>query len=192
MIREEPIACGPAALAEAKAFMRIDGTNEDAVLTDLIESACGLCEAFVGRMLLVRGVSETVAASGAWTRLGRSPVIGVTQVSEVVGGIPVVVVGAGIDIDANGDGWVRHGGTYVADGLQLAVAYRAGLAADWTSVPAALRGGIVRLAAHLYMRRDADVACPPAAVAALWRPFRRIPFGRVADRPGNRLRRLSA
>lgn len=189
MIREEPIACGPAALAEAKAFMRIDGMNEDTVLAGIIGSVCGLCEAFIGQMLIARGVVETLAATGAWTRLGRTPVINVTQVSETIGGMAVVVPGAEIDIDAAGDGWVRHGGTYVADGLQLVVAYRAGLAADWASVPAALRGGIVRLAAHLYAHRDADGACPPAAVAALWGPFRRVPFGRAVDRPGQWRRR---
>lgn len=188
MIREEPIACGPAALAEAKAFMRIDGTSEDAVVGGIIESACGLCEAFVGQMLIVRGVSETVAASGAWTRLGRAPVTEVTQVSEIVGGASVIVADAAIDIDASGDGWVRHGGIYVAEGLQLSVAYRAGLAADWTGVPAALRSGVVRLAAHLYAQRHAEGAYPPAAVAALWRPFRRLPFGLAAHRPSYRLR----
>lgn len=191
MISEEPIACGPAALAEAKAFMRIDGTNEDAVLAGFVESASGLCEAFVGQLLIARGVVETIKATGAWTRLGRAPVIGVTQVSERIGGVPVEVPDAGIDIDAAGDGWVRHGGTYVADASQLVVAYRAGLAPDWAGVPAALRGGIVRLAAHLHAQRNGDGAYPPAAVAALWRPFRRMPFGRAVDRPG-RLWRASA
>lgn len=191
MIKQEPIACGPAALAEAKAFMRIDGTNEDAVLVGTIESACGLCEAFVGQMLIARGVTETVAASGAWTRLGRAPVISVTGVAETIGGVSVAVPDAGLDIDADGDGWVRHGGTYAAAGLQLSVAYRAGLAPDWAGVPAALRGGIVRLAAHLYAQREGD-ASPPAAVAALWRPFRRLPFGRHINRAGGPVRRLGA
>lgn len=190
MIREEPIVCDPAALAEAKAFMRIDGASEDAVLSGMIESACGVCEAFVGRVLIVRGVAETTALTGAWTRLARTPVISVSGVSEVSDGFPVT--GAGIDIDADGDGWVRQGGTYVADRLQLVVAYRAGMAIDWAGVPAALRCGIVRLAAHLYVQRDPDGACPPAAVAALWRPHRRMPFGRAADRPGARARRLGA
>lgn len=190
MIREEPIVCGPAALAEAKAFMRIDGTSEDAVVAGMIESACGFCEAFVGRMLIARGVVETVEATGAWTRLGRAPVMVVSGVSDVAAGLPLP--GAGIDIDADGDGWVRHGGTYVAAGLRMTVTYRAGMASDWAAIPVALRGGIVRLAAHLYTQRDADGVCPPAAVAALWRPFRQMPFGRAVDRPGGRVRGLRA
>ncbi len=42
-------------------------------------------------------------------------------------------------------------------------------------VPAPLRQGVVRLAGHLHAHRDeTDAAGPPAAVTALWRPFRRM------------------
>jgi uncharacterized phiE125 gp8 family phage protein len=55
------------------------------------------------------------------------------------------------------------------------VAVEAGLAEDWNGVPEPLRQGIVRLTAHLYAHRDAaGDAGPPAAVAALWRPWRRM------------------
>jgi uncharacterized iron-regulated protein len=65
----------------------------------------------------------------------------------------------------------------------LAVAYQtcaayiggAGLADDWGEVSAPLREGIVRFAAHLYRDRDAaSTREPPAAVAALWRPWREL------------------
>jgi len=39
--------------------------------------------------------------------------------------------------------------------------------------PAPVVQGVVRLAAHLYAHRD-DEAGPPAAVAALWRPYRQL------------------
>jgi hypothetical protein len=44
-------------------------------------------------------------------------------------------------------------------------------------VPEPLRQGIVRLAAHLYAARGEVEAVPPAAVAALWRPWRRVRLG---------------
>ena len=183
MIVEDRISCGLAALAEAKAFMRIDGPGEDTIVAGLIEAACAVCEAFVGQMLIVRGVTQSVVASGAWTRLGRTPVASVTDIVLVGDAVALPAVGAhAVDIDENGDGWVRHGGTYFTSGQTLRIAYRAGLAIGWTEVPAALRHGVVRLAAHLYAHRDADE--PPAAVAALWRPYRRMPFGRGAVRRG--------
>lgn len=48
-------------------------------------------------------------------------------------------------------------------------------AAAWPDLPEALRHGIIRHAAHHYRERDNDPASqPPAAVAALWRPWRAL------------------
>jgi uncharacterized phiE125 gp8 family phage protein len=80
-----------------------------------------------------------------------------------------------VDIDANGDGWVRS----AAAGARMRLTFEAGMAADWAGIPAPLRHGILRLAAHLYtFRSDAGAAAePPAAVTALWRPYRRLRLG---------------
>lgn len=56
--------------------------------------------------------------------------------------------------------------------MVLEVHLTAGLADDWASLPDALRQGIVRLTAHLFAERD--MGEPPAIVAALWRPYRRM------------------
>jgi uncharacterized phiE125 gp8 family phage protein len=50
-----------------------------------------------------------------------------------------------------------------------------GIAADWASLPPALKHGVIRLAAHYYRDRDTGsqrTAAPPASVAALWQPWR--------------------
>ncbi len=60
---------------------------------------------------------------------------------------------------------------------RVAVQFAAGMAADWTGLPASLRHGIERLAAHGYRTRageESDADHPPAAIAALWRPWRRM------------------
>jgi uncharacterized phiE125 gp8 family phage protein len=59
---------------------------------------------------------------------------------------------------------------------RIAVRFAAGLAPEWAGLPDGLRHGVVRLAADGYRRRDGDGpgAQPPAAVAALWRPWRRL------------------
>ena len=75
-----------------------------------------------------------------------------------------------IDIDASGDGWVRMSSGPTAT---IRVRYQAGMAANWNGVPEPLRQGIVRLVAHMHLHRDGDQS-PPAAVAALWRPWRRM------------------
>ena len=49
------------------------------------------------------------------------------------------------------------------------------LAEDWAELPPGLNEGIIRFAAHLYRERDAAGSRePPAAVAALWRPWREL------------------
>lgn len=47
--------------------------------------------------------------------------------------------------------------------------------AGWSATDPALRQGIIRLAAHQYRERDNGAASAlPAAVAALWQPFRAL------------------
>ena len=46
-------------------------------------------------------------------------------------------------------------------------------AATWDAVPAPIAQGVAMLVAHLFDARGGDAA-PPAAVAALWRPWRQV------------------
>lgn len=168
-----------AALIEAKAYLRIDGADEDALLVRLVGAAIGLCERFTGLALFVADRTDTVpACSPAWQRLPTAPVIAIAAVAGLdPAGVAsaLAVDGYAIDIDATGDGWVRLAAPIAAS--RLAVGYTAGVAADWASLAEPLRQGVLRLAAHLHAHRDAvDDAGPPAAVAALWRPWRRMPF----------------
>ncbi|HEX8528191.1 head-tail connector protein [Allosphingosinicella sp.] len=161
---------------EAKAFLRIAGSDEDALLAAMIRSATGLCEAFTGLALIERDVEEMLPARPVWTRLGQSPVRSIAQVF----GLPASgEAGAlapedyAVDIDAAGDGWAR---ILRGEGFgRVRVHYRAGQAPDWNGIAEPLRHGILRMAAHLYTHRDPeDGAGPPAAVTALWLPYRRL------------------
>ena len=166
----------PLALAEAKAFLRITTSNEDALLAGLVRSAAGLCESFTGRALVARAIREILPASPTWTRLGVAPVRtieGIELLEQDGTGTPLPSEQYAIDIDAAGEGWVRL--TRPVDPKRIQVRYVGGMAADWNGVPEALRHGIVRLTAHLYTNRaDEGERSPPAAVSALWRPWRRI------------------
>ncbi|HEV7661070.1 MAG TPA: hypothetical protein VGO55_14625 [Allosphingosinicella sp.] len=166
----------PIALAELKAFLRVSVGDEDALLAGLARGAAELCEAFTGRALIDRAVKEVLAASARWARLGAAPVRSIEGVAALAGNgeaSPLAAEAFAIDVDAAGDGWVR---VLDADGAKtVLVSYRAGMAAEPNGVPEALRHGIVRLTAHLYTHRDqAEQAGPPAAVTALWRPWRRL------------------
>jgi uncharacterized phiE125 gp8 family phage protein len=161
---------------ELKSWLRIVGSDEDALLAALIRSASDLCEQFTRLALIERDALQTLPARPAWARLEQGPVRAILGVSALSGAGEPTPLAAGdhaVDIDAAGEGWVRvlrSGGA-----RRVLVAYRAGLGADWNAVPEPLRHGILRLAAHLYAHRDRDDGgAPPAAVAALWLPYRKL------------------
>lgn len=178
MIEGEALVLPPEAAGAAKGFLRVERADEDGLIGALVAAAAEHCEGFTGRALLTRGFIETIPASRAWQRLTMSPVRAILSVEALPAEGPAQPLASGlyaIDIDSNGDGWVRTTGP--VDARQIRVGYQAGVAGDWADLPAALRHGILRLAAHLYTNRTAEgprPAEPPAAVTALWRPYRRL------------------
>lgn len=158
-----------------KAHLRVEGDEEDALLAAALRSSADLCEAFTRLALIEREVSEIIPAQPFWTRLALAPVRAITGASALTPSgdeTPLPAGDYGIDIDAAGEGWVR---ILRSAAGRVRIAYRAGQGEDWNGVPEALRHGIVRMAAHLYLHRDAeDQTAPPAAVAALWLPYRRL------------------
>lgn len=162
-------------LSEAQAFVRIETGEEEALLAGLIRTASNLCEAFVGQVVLARNFTADMAASGRWQRIGVGPVQAISGVEAVaLDGTAEALLSDSyaIDIDARGDGWVR---LYLPGELKrIRVSGTAGMASDRNAVPEAIRQGVLRLVAHLFSARDAEGGEPPAAVTALWRPYRRM------------------
>lgn len=162
-------------LSEAQAFLRMDKEDEEALLAGFIRTASSLCEQFVGQVIIVRPFRENLPVSREWQRLQSFPVRSVTQVSRIRVDGTVEPLGSedyAIDIDQDGRGWVR---CLASQGVvQVEVAGTTGMAANVNAVPEPLRQGVLRLVAHLYVNRDGPGGEPPAAVTALWRPYRRM------------------
>lgn len=164
-----------APLDALKAYLRISRSDEDALLTDLIRAASDMAEQFIGQLILQRGVEEILNASRDWHRLAMRPVTHI----DAVAGVPadgsefaLPVENYALDIDGNGDGWVR----VIEPGSagRIHISYQAGIAVDADGVPDAICHGIIRLAGEYHARRDGLDPQPPASVAALWRPWRRM------------------
>ncbi len=161
-----------AAVAEVKGALRVALADDDALIAAFAEAALGLAERFIGRVLILRAVTQHMPGSRAWQALGATPVMAITSVSAIDGAAvtPLAVEDYAIDLDADANGWLR----VTADPPPIVeVIYQAGWIASWPLIPAPVRQGVVLLAAHLYTERDAGQP-PPAAVTALWRPFRRL------------------
>lgn len=163
-----------AARDAAKAHLRLSGDLEDDVLTRHAAAALTLAEAFTGLAMIVRPWTVHVAASGEWRPVDVAPVRAITAVEGLTANgatVPLSVDHYGFDIDAAAEGRVRV--ARAPDILQARVTVEAGLAEAWADLPAPIAQGVVILTAHLFEARHAD-AVPPAAVSALWRPWRRM------------------
>ena len=177
MIDDSGMAVAIAAgLDDAKSYLRIEGDDDDDGVTALLGAAGGVAEGFLSQAILIRTFEETIPAVGQWRRLARMPVRAITSVQ----GLPLEgaafdlpVDAYAIDIDADGDGWVRVSNP--GDATRVVVTYQAGISPAWTGLPDMIRQGIIRLVAHFHAHRDVrDERGPPIAVAALWRPWRRM------------------
>jgi uncharacterized phiE125 gp8 family phage protein len=164
------------AIDEAKDYMRIDTTADDAAIAGLIVTAVVRCEGFVGRTLIERTMRETIVPVAAWTGLGTDPVKAVTGVGALaIDGVETAVPVASYEIDLNADGRARVRFVTIPGTRRAIVTYRAGAASGWRAVPAGLRQGIIRLVSHEYLYRErAEAPAMPAAVTALWQPERRM------------------
>jgi len=162
-------------LAEAQAFVRVETGEEEALLAGLVRTASAVCEAFINQVLIVRDFTQDLSASGEWQRLALAPVRSIDSVETVAGDGTAAALAAdayAIDVDASGDGWVRLTG--VSDATRIRVRASAGIAGGTNELPEPLRHGILRLVGHLFASREGDSGEPPAAVTALWRPYRRM------------------
>ncbi|MCJ2178676.1 head-tail connector protein [Novosphingobium album (ex Hu et al. 2023)] len=165
------------ALAELKQWLGITTATDDAPLLSLLTAALDVCEAFTGQMPLETECEEVLSADAGWHTLATRPVqaIGLVESLDASGNRTALDPSAyEIDLASDGTGRVRL--PLLDSTTRIVVSFTAGLAADWDALPESLRHGLIRLAAHQHREREAGGAAPlpPASVAALWRPWRRM------------------
>ncbi|WP_230481052.1 hypothetical protein [Sphingomonas sp. Leaf21] len=156
-----PAAALSAAAGAVRRLLRLDEGNEAELVEQVAGVALGLAESFCGRVTIRRVVEESLPGASGWQTLSMGPVVAILSGGEG-------------EIDRDARGWIR---TRVA----TTVRYRAGMAESWATLPPGIAHGVAIMGAHLFDNRDA-AAVPPAAVAALWRPWRsmRIDMARRA------------
>ena len=172
-----PPVLAPAALDELKEWLAITTPRDDAALTQLLRAALEMCEAFTGQMPLAATCEELLPATNRWQTLATRPVQAIVRIEGVaIDGSRFILEPTDYTIDLASDGAGMVKLLYPGPVHRIAVRFSAGLAAGWADLPEGLRHGVLRLAAHHYRERDAVTAAsePPAAVAALWRPWRRM------------------
>lgn len=172
-----PAVLPASALAELKQWLGITTAHDDALLGALLRAALDMCEAFTGQMPIEAGCEEVLAARGGWLALSTCPVQSVTTLEALArDGTRSAIAASGYELELEADGAAKVRLLHPGTPTRVAVGFTAGLAPDWDSLPDSLRQGVLRLAAYQHRERDsgASGASPPAAVAALWRPWRRM------------------
>ncbi|PLX39058.1 MAG: hypothetical protein C0606_00490 [Hyphomicrobiales bacterium] len=170
-----PPASEPVSLAEAKAHLRIDASDEDDLIASLIAAARRHVELETRRVLITQGwrVYFDGWASTAQLALPLAPLVSVDAVTIYDrDGAPFVLDPSAYQVDTvssparlalvAGAAVTQPG--QALNGIEIDVTAGYGEAAD---VPAPLRQAILMLVAHWYEHREAASADAGASVAPL-------------------------
>lgn len=186
MILTAAPAVEPVSLDEAKAHLRIDGSDEDTLVASLITAARIHVEASLARALITQSWTMVL---DAWPddRVVRLPLSPLQSVDEVrvldAAGDPTVVPATDYFVDAVGSPprLVRQSGALwlapgqVANGIEIDFTAGHGNAA--ADVPPPLRQSIVQLVAHWFGTREPvivgePITVVPLGIGALIAPYR--------------------
>ena len=180
-------AAEPISLADTKAHLRVDGTDEDTLISSLIVAGRVLVERSLGLALITQGWSYFL---DAWPHRGciSLPLLPVQAVSGVTvhdddGGSTVLDVGGyEVDLLSTPARVVLTAATPPAvtrafNGFEIA--FTAGYGNAGSDVPQPIRQALLLLVAHWFERREpvALGAGPqevPAVAAGLLQPYRRV------------------
>lgn len=180
-----PPAAEPVSLADAKAWLRIDGPDEDSLLPGLIQAARQAVKRQARTALIAQQWTWTL---DAWPPdrilvppLGPLRSLDAVQVLNAAGALVAAPLTA-FQVDPGGlRGRIAVNGTVPDPGLALAgivLTLRLGVAAAAMDVPAALRQAVLLTLAQLHENRGdaagAEGPVPPAAQTLLspWRARR--------------------
>lgn len=179
MLTTELVALTADAVDAAKTYLRLETDEEDASIGGLLAAALVHAESYLGQLLIERDVTERLAVSSEWQRLGATPVRSLVAVTGLPAeGVAFILAADAykLDINRHHDGWLRV--VQPGSAGRVDVVYRAGMVAAWSELPEAAGMAVLRIAAHLHAHRDApDNSGPPPAVASLLRPWRRMRLG---------------
>ncbi|WP_299194979.1 hypothetical protein [uncultured Erythrobacter sp.] len=176
----EPADLSGTALAELKNWLGISRPDDDDLLIGLLQASLATCEAFTGQAPLMQMIEEWAPPRAGRATLTTRPITSLVSVELIVPGANRTALDASqyqVEFEASGTASIELHSSL--DAQAVAVRVRAGIAGSWETVPAALKQGIIRLAAYYYRDRDrtgggkADTP-PPASVSALWRPWRNL------------------
>ncbi len=180
-------ASEPITLAEAKAFLRVDGSDDDDLINALISAAREMCEQYTRRILVTTTVDEYFdgfpnykdAVSKDIIYLSRGPVQSITSVKYVdeIGSEETVDSSYYVsDIISEPARIASTAGWFATNGIINQVIVRYTVGTSVADIPKPLKQGMLLIISELYDNRGDRVRQLPTASEYLFNPFRIFTF----------------
>lgn len=161
-----------ALLDELKAWLRIEDTLEDALLSMELRAATEAVETYLGRRLVEREIEEHGVLAGGRMRLSATParrLIGAWVKNE--DGVDTAL--ADVRFEPGSAGFPAILAPFLGQ-ADVRVRYVAGQVADWNGLPDQLRMAVIRVASHMHAYRDSSgIDVIPGPVRRILSPMRR-------------------
>jgi uncharacterized phiE125 gp8 family phage protein len=162
----------PVTLTEAKTYLRVDSTDQDSLIGDLIVTARALAEQWLKRSLITQSwkLSYGLAVGGA-IALPMGPIVSITSVvATLIDGSTVTLDPAQYYLNAAQDGIIFKA---ISIGQHIDITYVAGYG-DATLVPKPIKLGILAHIASLYDDRGQNATTLPEHSVRLYAPYRGV------------------
>lgn len=162
-----PPAIEPITLEEAKLHLRVDGTEENSLISALITAARQKAEEYTRRAFITQTWELALDSASGKVYLPRPPVQTIDEImldGEMVAIENYIFLGENV--------FCPKIPLYAANPGGLVIRYTSGYGYNATNVPSAIRRAILMLVAHLYEHRGDDVVEIPPIIKILLRPYR--------------------
>lgn len=167
--RTVPPATEPLSLAEAKLYLRVDGSAEDSLVTDMIVAVREAAETYLNRSLVTQSWQVAYADyAPAHVPLPKGPVQAITHVKTRNRAGDEATVNSSLYALAVAEDAVEF--ESVVMGYAVIITYTAGYG-DAEDIPASVRQGMLIHLAALYEDRLGGMELPKAALT-LYKPHR--------------------
>lgn len=176
-----PPVVEPVDLAYAKQFLRVDGTDEDTLISDLISVARHQVENIISRTLIARSFRYRGDLPNAYClSLPRPPLLVVTSVKLYdVTGQNILIPAQDYTVNARRNpgelrlGHAKNWVNYIESPTEIEIEFSAGYGTSPNDIPLPIKQALLLLLAQHYEHRDtADHPSVPMMVDALLMPYR--------------------
>ena len=167
-------AVEPVTLTEAKLYLRVDNTNEDTLITDLITAARMVAESWLRRSLITQTwqlAFDLGIPSSIWLPMG--PVISLVSVIVVnQDGTTTIPDSSTYWLNAAQNALVMN---TILTGFKVQITYTAGYGADENTLPRPIKQGILAHIASMYdSRGESGDSILPEQTVGLYAPYREV------------------